>query len=121
MSLRPASGPGRDPFFGRVRRRHPDLDLILLPPEPPGSGLPLAAEPGAEQALAEDRAKVEKAARELGVDDPAVLARGTRPGTVRARVRAVLDEPVEGSRVVEVAGPDRAVGAMRARQLLGAR
>ena len=121
MSLRPASGPGGDPFFARVRRRHPDLDLILLPPEAPEAGLPLTADPGAEQALADDRATVEDAARKLGVDEPSVLARGTRPGTVRARVRAVRDEPVDGSRVVEVTGPDRAVGAARVRQLLGGR
>src|SRR6476646_10564156 len=113
MSLRPASGTVGDPFFGRVRRRHPDHDLVLLPPEPPGAGLPLTAEAGAERALADDRATVEEAARRLGVDEPSVLARGTRPGTVRASVRVVRDEPGEGPRVVEVAGPDRAVGATR--------
>jgi hypothetical protein len=34
-----------DPFFGVVRRRHPDIDIVLLPPEPP-------AEPNGEPAPA---------------------------------------------------------------------
>src|SRR5689334_18958562 len=130
MSLRPASGPVGDPFFARVRRRHPDLDLVLLPPETPGApetpeaagaGRPATAEPGAEEALANDRANVEEAARRLGLAEPAVIARGRRPGTVRARVRAVRDEPVDGSRIVELTGPDWAVGATRVRDLVGGR
>ena len=121
MSLPPASGPVGDPFFARVRRRHPDLDLVLLPPEAPDVGTTALAEPGAEAALADDRAKVEEAARRQGLDEPAVIARGTRPGTVRVRVRGVQDEPTPGSRVVELAGPDRAVGATRVRQLVGGR
>ena len=116
MSLRPASGPVDDPFFARVRRRHPDLDLVLLPPETPDAGTPAPAEPGAEEALADDRASVEEEARRLGIEEPAVIARGTRPGTVRARVRGLRDE-----RVVEVNGPDRAVGAARVRQMVGGR
>ena len=28
-------GVSEDPFFGVVRRRHPDIDIVLLPPEPP--------------------------------------------------------------------------------------
>jgi hypothetical protein len=121
MSLRPVSGPVTDPFFARVRRRHPDHDLVLLPPEAPDAARSATAEPGAEEALAHDRAEVEKAAQELGIDEPSALARGTRPGTVRARVRVVRDEPVDGSRVLELHGPDRAVGAARVRQLLGGR
>ena len=116
MSLRPATGPVGDPFFARVRRRHPDLDLVLLPPEAPDAGTPAVADPGAEEALADDRASVEEEARRLGIDEPAVIARGTRPGTVRVRVREVRDE-----RVVEVNGPDRAVGAAGVRRLVGGR
>lgn len=121
MSLRPAPGPVGDPFFARVRRRHPDLDLVLLPPESADAGTPRAAEPGAEAALADDLAHVEEAARRQGVDERAVIARGTQPGTVRARVRGIRDEPLDGSRIVEVAGPDRAVGAARVRSLVGGR
>ena len=119
MSVHPASGPVGDPFLARVRRRHPDLDLVLLPPEPPEAGRPVPPEPGAEQALVSDRAEVEAEARQRGIDAPVVIARGTRPGTVCARVRAFLGERAVGERVVEVVGPDRAVGAARARQLAG--
>ena len=119
MSLHPAPGPVGDPFFARVRRRHPDVDLVLLPPEPPEAGRPARPEPGAEQALAADRAEVEAEARQRGIDAPAVIARGTRPGTVRIRVRGFRGERAVGERVVEVVGPDRAVGAARARRLVG--
>lgn len=121
MSLRPASGPVGDPFFAQVRRRHPDLDLVLLPPEAADAGTPRPAEPGAEEALADDRASVEEEARRMGLDERAVIARGSRPGTVRARVRGLRDEPLDGSRIVEVTGPDRAVGAARVRRLVGGR
>lgn len=125
MSLRPASGPVGDPFFARVRRRHPDLDLVLLPPESPDApeaGRSATAEPGAEEALAGDRRAVEdEARRRHGLDESAVIARGTRPGTVRARIRVVRDQPVDGSRVVEVTGPDRVVGAARVSRLVGGR
>jgi hypothetical protein len=119
-----------DPFFARVRRRHPDLDLVLLPPETTETpetvetveaGRPAPVDPGAEEALADDLASVEEAARRLGLDEQAVIARGTQPGTVCARVRGVRDEPVDGSRIVEVTGPDRAVGAARVRSLVGGR
>ena len=122
MSLHPAPGPVGDPFFARVRRRHPDLDLILLPPDAPDAGAPRPAEPGAEDALAGDRRAVEdEARRRHGLEESAVIARGTRPGTVRARIRVVRDQPVDGSRVVEVTGPDRAVGAASVRRLVGGR
>ncbi len=119
MSLRP--GPVTDPFFARVRRRHPEADLVLLPPEGPDTGRSATAEPGAEEALAADRLAVEQAARERGIDEPSVLARGTRPGTVRARVRVVREELTAGERVVELHGPDRPVGAARVRHLLEGR
>lgn len=46
-----------DPFWSVVRRRHPDLDIVILPPEPApvaDSGLPeRTAEPFAELEIAE--------------------------------------------------------------------
>lgn len=33
MELRPPNAP-LDAFFGAVRRRHPDVDIVVLPPEP---------------------------------------------------------------------------------------
>ena len=38
MELRPPTESIRDPFFAAVRRRHPDVDVVLLPPaDPPGT------------------------------------------------------------------------------------
>jgi hypothetical protein len=34
MELRPPGSPVDDPFFAAIRRRHPDVDLVVLPPEP---------------------------------------------------------------------------------------
>lgn len=34
MELRQAEGPVGDPFFDTVRARHPDVDVVVLPPEP---------------------------------------------------------------------------------------
>ena len=34
MELRPPGSPIEDPFLAAVRRRHPDVDLVALPPEP---------------------------------------------------------------------------------------
>ncbi|MDQ4054252.1 MAG: hypothetical protein M3237_16320 [Actinomycetota bacterium] len=36
MELRPPTEPTNDPFFAAVRHRHPEVDIVLLPPpEPP--------------------------------------------------------------------------------------
>ncbi len=35
MELQPHSIPIRDPFFAALRRRRPDVDIVLLPPERP--------------------------------------------------------------------------------------
>ncbi len=32
MELRPPTEPIDDPFFAALRRRHPDVDVVLLPP-----------------------------------------------------------------------------------------
>jgi hypothetical protein len=41
MELRPPGSPVDDPFFAAIRRRHPDVDLVVLPPDPPAED-PLA-------------------------------------------------------------------------------
>ena len=33
MEIRPSGAPIDDPFFAVVRRRHPDVDLVVLPPD----------------------------------------------------------------------------------------
>jgi hypothetical protein len=35
MEIRPSGAPIDDPFFAAVRRRHPDVDVVVLPPDPP--------------------------------------------------------------------------------------
>jgi hypothetical protein len=35
MELRPPGSPVDDPFFAAIRRRHPDVDLVVLPAEAP--------------------------------------------------------------------------------------
>lgn len=91
MSLQPAPGPVGDPFFARVRRRHPGIDLVLLPPEPEAEvEVETTPEVGARQTLEDDLAVVAEAWRTLvGDDDAPALRRGTRPGTACARVRVV--------------------------------
>ncbi|MCD4535878.1 hypothetical protein LRP67_17460 [Nocardioides sp. cx-169] len=47
MELHQISEPTGDPFFDALRRRHPDVDVVLLPPEsppaPPGATVDEAA------------------------------------------------------------------------------
>ena len=33
MEIRPSGAPIDDPFFAVVRRRHPDVDIVVLPPD----------------------------------------------------------------------------------------
>lgn len=40
MQLRPSTAPVDDPFFAPVRRRHPDVDVVVLPVPPPPEGVP---------------------------------------------------------------------------------
>jgi hypothetical protein len=85
-----------DPFWATVRRRHPDVDLALLPPGPPPAG-PSAEPPADDEALAlvaTARATVDRAAGSLwpplvgGAPPRATVAFGTAEGTVVVRVRA---------------------------------
>ena len=86
-----------DPFWAPVRRRHPDVDLALLPPEAPPPG-PTADDPGAAAdviaAVAAARAAVDDAVGALwpplvgGAPPRSAVAFGTTEGTVVVRVRA---------------------------------
>ncbi|WP_134738421.1 hypothetical protein [Nocardioides sp. 503] len=92
MELHPVPDPTGDPFVDAVRRRHPDVDVVLLPPEPPP--------PGPDQVVDEDLpratlARVATLARQLWAstarDSDVVpetrLAFGDGPGAVRAAAR----------------------------------
>jgi hypothetical protein len=59
--MEPRNGPIDDPFFREVRRRHPDIDVVQLPPPRP------LAEPGedADEVAAEALTRVATEARQL--------------------------------------------------------
>ncbi len=98
MELRPLSDPVGDPFFDALRRRHPDVDVVLLPPSAP----PVASDPVPEPVVTATAQRVEAVARDLwsavapdSVDQ--VQSRwtyGTGPEAVRAttRLRARRDD-----------------------------
>lgn len=93
-----------DPFLDPVRRRHPDVDVVVLPPEAPQPP-DAPGDPDQEAAAAGLPAlagAVDEATAGLWpglageAPPPAQVGFGTDPGTVvvRARCRArVLDEP----------------------------
>lgn len=93
MKLQPPRAPVPDPFFAAFRRRHPDVDVVLLRPDP----APEVAEPAGDEVVA---ALVEEAGRALrevrglvagsvaGLDAVPRLGHAGRPGAVAARVRA---------------------------------
>jgi hypothetical protein len=59
--MEPRNDPVDEPFFAEVRRRHPDIDIVLLPPERP------PAEPlgNADEIAAEALVRVATQARQL--------------------------------------------------------
>ena len=84
MELQPPTAP-LPPFWAAVRRRHPDVDLVLLPTEEP-------APPGDEVDDAAVRAAVERVdalVDALGAEPAATagIGFGPDPGTVVPRVR----------------------------------
>ncbi|GAB2881706.1 hypothetical protein [Nocardioides pacificus] len=109
MKLERHSGPIQDPFMAAVRRRHPDVDIVLLPSAPRVSGETGSAEstpapdPETARGLVDDllrrvAATVDRLWARAG-DDPAVVLRarseslvaGPAMGTVEARSRLVAD------------------------------
>ena len=98
MALRPLSDPLADPFFDVLRRRHPDVDVVLLPPVAPPAvppvGVPAGA-PAPDEVVAAALLRVEAVAQRLwasvapdSVDQPRPRCTyGTGPGAVRATAR----------------------------------
>lgn len=95
MELQPLSDPLGDPFFDALRRRHPEVDVVVLPPAPPpGAAVPL--EPVADEEVAATLIRVATLARQLwasaareSTEPPeARFAYGDGPGSVRATARA---------------------------------
>jgi len=96
MEQYPPDEPVRDPFLAAVRRRHPDVDLVALPPESatPSDG---RVDDAAVHATVD---RLQRQATELWshvadeTDGPTVgLTYGPLPGTVVARSRHAADVP----------------------------
>ncbi|MDP2775932.1 MAG: hypothetical protein Q8O61_20425, partial [Nocardioides sp.] len=95
MELQPLSDPLGDPFLDVVRRRHPDVDVVVLPPEPPP--VPLESlELTADEEVAATLIRVATLARQLwaraareSTEPPETrFAYGSGPDSVRATARA---------------------------------
>ncbi len=90
MEPPPAGSPPDDPFFAPLRGRHPDVDLVLLPPEP--ARRPEHLDASCVAAAAEQAART---AALLGAGAGLASETGTRlgfgpdPGTVVATARLV--------------------------------
>ncbi len=105
-----------DPFFGEVRRRHPDVDIVLLPPEPPDGPAPTPVDPTALTGVA---AEHDAEARALwsrvagGIDLPTGTTRwapGSLTGTV-ARESLLAAEGVDPvTAAAALAGAARSLG-----------
>ena len=95
MHLTWVTGPIPDPFFEAVRRRHPDVDIVLLPPdEPPAVPVgPHADDAAVDEALARVAALAASLWRVVPESpEPApqaTLASGPAVGTVQPRVRVI--------------------------------
>ena len=93
------------PFFAAVRRRHPDVDIVLLPPEPRDAGATeVAREPASEQQLADAFDLTTGTATRVWAE---VVADGQVPDTrfrfgpdqASVTVRARMSTRLDGSRL----------------------
>jgi hypothetical protein len=94
MRLQPPSVPLSDPLLAAVRRRHPDVDLVQLAPEPPAVPADASDDATADARAAAAVEHVDRAATSawahvgIAPDGPSTrLAFGPVPGTVLARSR----------------------------------
>jgi hypothetical protein len=99
MQLTRATGPIPDPFFEAVRRRHPDVDIVLLPPDqpppaqvsPPVDDETVLAAVARAASLAASLWRVVPEAPEPAPE--AMLTVGPAQGTVQPRARVVRHDP----------------------------
>lgn len=95
MELRPPSAP-LDAFFAPVRRRHPDVDLVVLPAEssaPSTEPLPEERVDATLERVAVTAGRVWAAAAEGTATPPARLVFGPDEGTVVASGRSSSTTP----------------------------
>ena len=102
MELQPSTAP-LPPFFAAVRRRHPDVDIVLLPPEEPLEAGEPVTDAEVEAAVTRIASVAERAwadATEAEAEVSARLGYGPEPGTVMAKAR-ILARLADGARVVD--------------------
>jgi hypothetical protein len=102
MELQPSTAP-LPPFFAAVRRRHEDVDIVLLPPEDQVDVGEPVADAEVEAAVVRIAAVAERAwgdATEAEAEVGARLGYGPDPGTVVAKAR-ILTRLAEGEQVVD--------------------
>jgi hypothetical protein len=89
MELRPPDAP-LDAFFAPVRRRHPDVDLVVLPPEqaPPTEPVDVGEVDATLDRVADTAGRVCEAALRSMVSPAAGWGFGPDEGTVVASARA---------------------------------
>ena len=95
MKLQPPSAP-LDAFFAPVRRRHPDVDLVVLPatePRPVGEPLDQAQVVETLERVGRTAVRVGEAALGSSATPAAGLGFGPDEGTVVASVRAGATTP----------------------------
>ncbi|QIK65024.1 hypothetical protein G7072_00555 [Nocardioides sp. HDW12B] len=121
MNLRRVPAPTGDPFWDTLLRRHPDLELVLLPPEQPeppaAESRPLLDEVTLEAVRRALRVAVDAVLARVGVDVESVvaqqterLAAGATRGTVSVHVRRVVPggaDEASPREVVEALREDR--------------
>lgn len=101
MELRRTEGPVGDPFFDTVRARHPDVDVVVLPPEPPAPpGDPLTA--GEVLARREADAAFAEALWQRVVEEPTELRHtvSAAAGSARWQSTGSLTGTADGFRVL---------------------
>lgn len=100
MELRPPGTPVDDPFFAVVRRRHPEIDLVVLPPEAPA---PEPTEVVDDETVARVRGLVGEFAAELsGAEATTRLRYGAHETTVIAQARVVQTSDDGHAALVEI-------------------
>jgi hypothetical protein len=91
MELTTATTPIPDPFFAAVRRRHPDVDVVLLPPPAPQAAVDPVTDDGVAATLAGVATEARLLWSAVAADDSerpdARLEFGADPSRVRAVAR----------------------------------
>jgi hypothetical protein len=84
----PADPAATDPFWAPVRRRHPDVDIVLLPPEQ-------AADEPADQPPADPELLSRLWATAVGGDEPTETAERRVQGRLETTWTRESDQPVD--------------------------